>query len=103
MEASVYLSEALLADKNIAGARSELDRALGKSEKLGLLLVQARIHYLLGTALKTSGSATESNAQFKSALNLLERIQKEPGAEHISERSDLKPMFEASTQVAQTK
>ena len=100
LEASVYLGEALLQDKNTA-ARTELDRALGKSEKLGLLLLQARIHYLLGTALHASGNASESGAQFKSALNLLERIQKEPGAEHISDRADLKPMFAAATQVAQ--
>ena len=71
------------------------------SRALGLLLLQARIHYLLGTALHASGNASESSAQFKSALSLLERIQKEPGAEHISDRDDLKPMFATATQVAQ--
>jgi serine/threonine protein kinase/tetratricopeptide (TPR) repeat protein len=101
LEASVYLAEALLQDKNIAAARAELDRALARSEKLGLLLLQARIHYLLGTAQRASGSTAESNAQLKSALNLLDRIQKEPGAEHISDRSDLKSMFAAATQIAQ--
>jgi tetratricopeptide (TPR) repeat protein len=101
LEASVYLAEALLQDKNVAGARAELERTLGRSEKMGLLLLQARIHFLLGTALQTSGNTTESNSQFRSALNLLERIQKEPGAEHISDRADLKPIFAAATQVAQ--
>jgi len=101
LEASVYLAEAMLQDRNLAGAKAELDRTLARSEKMGLLLLQARIHFLLGTALQSSGSTNESNSQFRSALNLLERIQKEPGGEHIADRADLKPVFAAATQVAQ--
>ena len=35
--ASVYLAEALLATKQVDAARQELDTAVGRAEKLGLL------------------------------------------------------------------
>ena len=74
-------------------ALDELERGLGMSEKLSLRLENARIHYLLGVALRGSGKTSEANAQLAQARQLLEEIRKEPGADHIGDRSDLKSIF----------
>jgi tetratricopeptide (TPR) repeat protein/predicted Ser/Thr protein kinase len=100
VQASVALAEALMQDHNWTAARQELDRALPKAEKIGLQMDQVRIHYLLGLAIQSSGNSSESALQFRSALNVLTQMQKEPGAEHLSDRADLKPIFDAGTQVA---
>jgi hypothetical protein len=97
VQASTWMAEAMVKDKDYRGARQELDRILTRSEKLGLRLQTAKVHYLIGTAMRLSGNGVESIAHYKSALNLLNEIQKEPGAEHIANRSDLKAAFEEST------
>jgi serine/threonine protein kinase/tetratricopeptide (TPR) repeat protein len=94
VQASAWMAEAMLKDKDYSGARRELDRILPRSEKLGLRLQSAKIRYLLGTAMRLSGSTAESATQYKAALNLLNEIQKEAGAEHLIERSDLKAAYE---------
>jgi tetratricopeptide (TPR) repeat protein len=101
VECSVSLAEALIKSKDYARARQELQRTLSRSEKLGLRLENARIHYLLGSALRFSGSASEATAQYREALRLLDEIRKEPGAEHVIERYDLKPVYAEATQFAQ--
>jgi tetratricopeptide (TPR) repeat protein len=97
---SVLLAEAMITDKDYSHARQELLRALARSEKLGLRLENARIHYLLGTSLRLSGSAREATAQYREARNLLDEIRKEQGAEHIIERYDLKPIYAEVSQFA---
>ena len=97
VQASAWMAEAMVKDKDYRGARKELERNLPRTEKLGLRLQSAKIHYLLGTAMRLSGSTVESVAQYRSALNLLHDIQKDPGAEHVIERSDLRAAFAEST------
>jgi tetratricopeptide (TPR) repeat protein/predicted Ser/Thr protein kinase len=101
VDCSISLAEALIKGKDYAHAREELQRTLGKSEKLGLRLENARIHLLLGTSLRLSGNAAEATSQDREAIRLLDEIRKEQGAEHISERSDLKPMYAEASQFAQ--
>lgn len=101
VEASVLLAEAMLKDKDATHARQELERSLTRSEKLGLRLQQARIHYWLGTADRASGNATEAGAHFRAAVSLLDQVQKEPGADHVLDRSDLKPIYADATQSMQ--
>jgi len=96
VQASTWMAEAMVASKDYVAARRELDRILPRSEKLGLRLQSAKIRYLMGTAMRLSGSTTESVAQYKAALNLLRDIQNDPGAEHVTERSDLKTVYEES-------
>jgi tetratricopeptide (TPR) repeat protein/predicted Ser/Thr protein kinase len=98
VDSSVSLAEAQIKTKDYPHAREELQRSLSKSEKLGLRLENARIHYLLGTALRLSGSASEAAAQYREALRLLDDIRKEQGAEHVIERYDLKPVYAEATQ-----
>lgn len=98
VDCSVALAEALIKSKDYAHARQELQRTLSRSEKLGLRLENARIHALMGTALRLSGSASEATAQYREALRLLDEISKEQGAEHVIERFDLKPMYAEAKQ-----
>ena len=70
-------------------------RLAGQSEKMGLRLETARIHYLLGRILELGGNSGEASAQHARARNILDEIKKEPGAEHLAERFDLREMFAA--------
>jgi serine/threonine protein kinase/tetratricopeptide (TPR) repeat protein len=97
---SVLLAEAMIKNKDYSAARQELQRDLGRSEKLGLRLESARTQYLLGTSLRLSGNASEAAAQYREAVRLLDEIGKEPGAEHVSERYDLKAIFADAAQFA---
>ena len=99
--ASTLMSEALINSKDYSHARQELQRNLGRSEKLGLRLQTAKIHYLMGTELRLSGTASEAAAQYRQALHLLDDIRKEAGAEHVLERYDLKPAYAEATKFAQ--
>lgn len=101
VDSSVSLGEALIKSKDFSHARQELQRSLGKSEKLGLRLENARIHYLLGSALRLSGDKAEATTQYRQALRMLDDIGKEQGAEHVIERYDLKPIYAEATQFGQ--
>ena len=100
VDCSISLAEAMIKAKDYAHAREELQRTLSKSEKLGLRLESARIHLLLGASLRLSGSSSEATAQYREGQRLLDDIRKEQGAEHVIERSDLKPMYAEATQFA---
>ena len=97
---SVLMAEAMIKSKDYSHARQELQRSLSRSEKLGLGLENAKIHYFLGTSLRLSGSAAEATAQYSEALRLLDNTRKEQGAEHAVERYDLKPIYEDAARFA---
>ncbi len=89
--------------KDYPHARQELDRALGTSEKLGLRLQTARIHYLLGETMRLGGNAVDAPAQYQQALAMLDQIKNDPGAEHVLERTDLKSIYDDSARWSQQK
>jgi serine/threonine protein kinase/tetratricopeptide (TPR) repeat protein len=93
LKASVELAQALINTKDYAHARQELDRVLGRSEKLGSRLETARIHSLLGDALRLGGDTAEAAAQYQQALQLFDALKKEQGAEHLFNRSDLQAVY----------
>ena len=97
---SVLMAEAMIKSKDYSHARQELQRSLSRSEKLGLGLENAKIHYFLGTSLRLSGSTAEATAQYSEALRLLDNTRKEQGAEHAVERYDLKPIYEDAARFA---
>ena len=97
VRSTVDLAQALINTKDYARAREELDVALGQSEKLGLRLETARIHYFFGEILRVSGNSSEAAVQFQQAHNILDDIKKEPGAEHLVDRSDLRAMYVAAS------
>jgi eukaryotic-like serine/threonine-protein kinase len=94
---SVDLATALIDNKDYAGGRQELERALNTSEKLGTRMQTATIHYLLGNAAAKTGDAAGAVAQYKQAVVLFDEIKKEQGAEHALERADLKLMYNEAT------
>jgi len=99
---SVLLADALVETKDYSSALRDLQRDLGRSEKLGTRLQSVRIHYLLGTVLRQSGNASEAAAQFLQAKRLLDEIGKEPGAEDLATRYDLKPIYKKLAEAALT-
>jgi tetratricopeptide (TPR) repeat protein len=100
LRGSVDLAEAMIKNKDYAHARQELDQALNTSEKMGTRLQTAIIHFQLGNLLKQTGDASGAAGQYRQAATLLDEIKKEPGAEHILDRADLKVMYNESTQGA---
>jgi len=101
VECSVDLAEVLVSSKDYAGARQELEPALGKAEKLGLRVLLAKAHYLQGTVLRETGNPGEAAGQYAAALRLLDGIRKEAGAEKVIERDDLRPVYEQSSRWSQ--
>jgi len=99
--ASALLAQATIESKDYSGAKQELQRVMGRSEKLGLRLEGMRIHYLLGTALQRSGNNTDAATQFTESARLLGELSKEQGSEHLAERYDLKHIFTQSRQSVQ--
>jgi tetratricopeptide (TPR) repeat protein/predicted Ser/Thr protein kinase len=97
VECSVYLAEALIETKNYAKARDELNRALNRSEKLGLRALLARSQYLLGRSLQLSGSAKEAASHFAEAHRILDDIKKDAGSDSVTKRSDLAPIYAVAT------
>jgi eukaryotic-like serine/threonine-protein kinase len=98
LQCSVALAEAMVADKDYAGARRMLESLLGRSEKLGVRMETARIHYLLGTALRLSGDASGAAGEYKQTLAALDNMKSESGAQNLLSRADLKKMYDDSTQ-----
>jgi hypothetical protein len=76
--------------KDYTHARQQLESALGVSEKLGLRLETARIHYFLGDSIRLGGNASEATRQYQSARSILDELAKDPGAEHLLDRFDLR-------------
>jgi tetratricopeptide (TPR) repeat protein len=103
LESSVEMAAAMVNSKDYSHARQELDRALGTSEKLGLRLQTARIHYLLGETMRLGGNAGDAPAQYQQAVNILDQVKKDPGAEHVLERADLKSTYDDATRWSQQK
>jgi tetratricopeptide (TPR) repeat protein/predicted Ser/Thr protein kinase/TolB-like protein len=90
LESSVDMAAAMVGAKDYTHAHQELDRDLGVSEKLGLRLQTARIHFFLGNALRLGGTPAEAPAQYQLAISELDEMKKEAGAEHLLDRSDLR-------------
>jgi tetratricopeptide (TPR) repeat protein len=101
-ECSIYLGEALVNTRDYSRARQEVERAVAKTEKLGLRTLSAQGHYLLATILRLTGRGAEAPAHYREALGLLEDIRKEAGANNVLQRSDLNCIYSDSTRWSQT-
>jgi len=93
LRSSVDLGEAMIETKDYAHGRQQLETILSTSEKLGLRLETARIHSLLGEALQFTGNSADAGRQYQIALGMFEELKKDPGADHLLDRSDLRPMY----------
>ncbi|MFZ3371099.1 MAG: tetratricopeptide repeat protein, partial [Candidatus Sulfotelmatobacter sp.] len=96
IEDTMFEAEARMQLKDYARARQLLDRAILQSEKLGLrpLLIQA--HFSLAKMLAAQGITAEASHHYQQALGLLADLAKDPGADKIMDRSDLKAIHSES-------
>ena len=100
VECSVYLGEALVAKKDWKGARSEMDRALARAEKLGLRTLQAKAHYFIALSIPGAG-AKEATPHYREVVRILEGISKEDGSSRLLERADLQELYRNSMKAFQ--
>ena len=100
---SVDLGTAMVNSKDYGHAKEVLDQALNNSEKLGVRLQTALIHYQQGNLLKQTGDASGAASQYRQAAGILDEIKKEPGAEHVLERADLKTIYAQAAEGAGSK
>jgi serine/threonine protein kinase/tetratricopeptide (TPR) repeat protein len=96
-ECSINLAEALVNTKDYSRARQELERAVAKTEKLGLRTLSAQGHYLLAMTLRLTGKGAEAAGHYREALRLLEEVRKEAGANNVLQRADLNAIYTDST------
>jgi tetratricopeptide (TPR) repeat protein len=93
VECAISRGEALLIVKDYAQARQELERVLGKSEKMGLQTALAKTHYLLGTVLRLSGSPADASRHYAEARRILDAVRKEARLNELGTRADLSPIY----------
>jgi serine/threonine protein kinase/Tfp pilus assembly protein PilF len=97
---SVDLADAMISAKDYPHAQQELEKALGRSDKLGTRFLSARIHYLLGSALRRNGNGTDAASHYRQAISRIDDMSKEPGAEKLTERLDIRDLYAESTRWA---
>jgi serine/threonine protein kinase/tetratricopeptide (TPR) repeat protein len=100
LQSSVDTAEAMIHAKDYSHAQQELQTSLSKSEKLGSRYLTMRIQFLLGTVGRLGGIGSDASEHYRLALNLMEDMRKDTGAEKLLERSDLKTMFAEASQYA---
>ena len=91
VEVSVALAEALMATQALPQARTELERAITRSEKLGLKFLEVRGEYLLATNQRLSGNVAAANDHYRQFLRLLDDIAQDAG-NTMMQRADLSAM-----------
>ncbi len=101
VQSSLYLAQAELDAGQVDAANQEAGRALNRAEKLGLRMEQARIHFLLGTALTRSKHAKDAVPHYRETVRLLETMAKESGTSRVLERADVSGMYREATKAFQ--
>jgi len=101
VECQIYMADAMIRNHDNAHAQQELKRALLRTEKIGLKPLSAKAHFLLANALRESGNQPEAQEEYRSTLNLLDEMRKQPGADKILQRSDFKAMYDEATRGSQ--
>jgi serine/threonine protein kinase/tetratricopeptide (TPR) repeat protein len=98
---SLSIAEAMIHNHDNAHAQQELERALLRADKIGLKPQSAKAHYLLGNTLRTADNQAESQRHYRDAVQLLDSMRQEAGADKILQRSDFKTMYEEATHWSQ--
>jgi tetratricopeptide (TPR) repeat protein len=101
IECSVYLGEALINQKDYSKAQEELNRALARSEKLGLQILQVKSRYLLATTLRLTGNRAEASRNYADAHRILDEMNKEAKSDTFLKRNDLSAIYAESAKWSQ--
>jgi eukaryotic-like serine/threonine-protein kinase len=101
IECSLFMAEAMLQSHDNVHAQQELERALLRADKIGLKPLSAKANYLLGIALSASGNHADAQQHYRTTVQLLDDMRKEPGADKILQRSDFRAMYEEATRESQ--
>ena len=101
VEASIFMAEAMMQSHDYSHAGQELQRALQRSDKLGQQALSVQAHYLLGNIAHESASRADEQQNYRWVVNTLDTMRKDPGAEKLLLRSDLKLMYEESLRRSQ--
>jgi len=67
------------------------------ADKFGQQPLSAQAHYLLATLAQESGNNADAQDNYRSVISTLDVIKKEPGAEKLLQRADLKLMYDVSS------
>jgi eukaryotic-like serine/threonine-protein kinase len=97
VDGSVSMAEAMMQIRDYEHAQQELERAVLLADKLGLKPLSAKAHYLLARIFRATGNQSEAQQHARDALQLLDAMRKDPGADKILQRADFKTMFEEAT------
>jgi eukaryotic-like serine/threonine-protein kinase len=92
VECSLLHVDTLLRLRAFAIARDEVNRAVARSDALGLRILIAKARYLRGTALRLSNDP-EAARDYAFALRLLDEIKGEDGNQNVLKRADLAAMY----------
>jgi tetratricopeptide (TPR) repeat protein len=103
LQCSVALAEALVKGKDYTHARPQLEQLLGLSDKLGSRMETARIQYLLGNSLRLEGKESDGASHYREVVRILDEIKKEPGAQDLLQRADLKALYDDAARWATSK
>jgi serine/threonine protein kinase/tetratricopeptide (TPR) repeat protein len=101
VECSVLTAEALFRSHDNERARQELNGAILRADKIGLKPLSAKAYFLLGNVLRASGNASEAQQNYRKALDLLDGMRQEKGAEKTLERADFKTIHDEATRQVQ--
>jgi tetratricopeptide (TPR) repeat protein len=101
VECSIFMAEAMIQSHDDTHARQELERSSLLADKLGQQALSAHAHYLLATIDRDSTNNTEAQDNYRAVIRTLDTMKKEPGAEKLLQRSDLKLMYEDSAHWSQ--
>jgi len=96
VEGSIFMAEAMMQTHDNAHARQELQRALTLADKYGQQPLSAHAHYLLATIARDSADNAGAQDNYRSVVRTLDTMKKEPGAEKLLQRPDLKLMYDDS-------
>jgi tetratricopeptide (TPR) repeat protein len=98
---SLAVAEAMLRAHDNKQAKQTIESAMVRTDKMGLKPLSARGYYLLGNIARAAGDQVEAQRQYRSALQLLDAMRQDKGAEKLLERKDLKTMYDEATLGAQ--
>jgi tetratricopeptide (TPR) repeat protein len=97
VECAIFMAEGMLQSHDNAHAQQELARALLRADRIGLKPLSAKANYLLGAAFRASGNQADAQQHYRTTVQLLDDMRKEPGADKILQRSDFKAMYDEAT------